>query len=150
MAYIKYKEITKYFYFSRYLKKDELPKYVNDYVFEDETILASYKTLRDHGIFTDKKMVLFDTKVSFDNTKEVFTIPYGTVSSVSIIFKPYGAEMSLFLESGYPLRLKFVKMNDIDKARLRVLYNVIQRNITKQPLNKEEITKLAENKFNFN
>ena len=150
MAYIKYKEITKYFYFSRYLTKEELPKYINDYVFEDELILASYKTLRDHGIFTDKKIVLFDTKVSFDNTKEIFTIPYSTVSSVSIIFKPYGAEMSLFLESGYPLRLKFVRMNDSDKARLRVLYNVIQKVITKQVLKKEELTKLVENKFNFN
>ena len=150
MSYNTYKEITKYFYFSRYLKNVELPKYVNDYVFNDETILASYKTLRDHGIFTDKKMLLFDTKVSFDNTKEVFTIPYTTISSASIIFKPFGAEMSLFLESGYPLRLKFVKMGDADKARLRILYNVIQRSITKQSLKKEELTKLVENKFNFN
>lgn len=149
MAYIKYKEITKYFYFSRYLTKEELPKYVHDYVFEDETILASYKTLRDHGIFTEKKMVLFDTRISLDNTKEVFTIPYLTISSASVVFKPFGAEMSLFLESGYPLRLKFVKMGDADKARLRVLYNVIQRAITKQQLKKDEINKLVENKFDF-
>lgn len=149
MSYIKYKEITKYFYFSRYLEKDKLPKYINDYVFEDETILVSYKTLRDHGIFTDKKIVLFDTKVSFNNTKEIFTIPYTTISSVSVIFKPSGAEMSLFLESGYPLRLKFINMDDADKARLRILYNIIQRVITKQPLPKDEVLKLAENKFNF-
>ncbi|HOP65682.1 MAG TPA: PH domain-containing protein [Bacilli bacterium] len=148
MAYVKYKEITKYFYFSRYVEKANLPKYINDYVFEDEVILASYKTLRDHGVFTDKKIVLFDTKMSLKNTKEVFTIPYLIISSASIVFKPSGAEMS-FLVSGYPLRLKFIKMNDADKARLRVLYNVIERVITKQQLKKEDINRLIENKFNF-
>ena len=56
MAYIKYKEITKYFYFSKYLEKSKLPKYVKDYVFDDECILTAYKTSTDHGIFTDKKI----------------------------------------------------------------------------------------------
>ena len=50
MAYIKYKEITKYFNFSRVLDKTKLPWYVYDYIFEEETILAAYKTTTDHGV----------------------------------------------------------------------------------------------------
>lgn len=149
MAYIKYKEIAKYFNFSKSLSVEELPRYVKDYVFDDEKILIGYKTLRDHGIFTDHKILLFDKKFTFDNTKEIFTIPYHTVSSVSIVFKPISAEMSLFLESGYPLRIKFVRMNDIDKMRLRILYNIIQKKITNQNITKSELDKLVSSEFDF-
>lgn len=43
MAYIKYKEVTKYFNFSKYIDSKLLPKYTLDYVFEDEKMLVSYK-----------------------------------------------------------------------------------------------------------
>ena len=32
MAYVKYKELTKYFNFNKEIEKDRLPKYVTDYV----------------------------------------------------------------------------------------------------------------------
>lgn len=149
MAYIKYKEITKYFYFSKSLSKENLPKYIFDYIFDDEIILASYKTLRDHGIFTDRKIVLFDSKVALDNSKEIFTIPYETISTVSVAFRSNSADMSLFLLSGYPLRIKFVKMSDSDKLRLRILYNVIQQIICKDKPSKDKIDMLVNNTFNF-
>ena len=96
MAYIKYKEIAKYFNFSRNIDLKELPKYVLDYVFEDEKVLVAYKTMRDHGLFTDKKILLFDKKMTLDSTREIFTIPYSTISSASVVFRPSSAEMSLF------------------------------------------------------
>ena len=71
MAYIKYKEITKYFNFSRAVDKKNLPKYIKDYVFDDEKILAAYKTLTDHGVFSDKKVVLFD---SFGFKRQIYII----------------------------------------------------------------------------
>ena len=36
MAYIKYKELTKYFNFSKEIDKDNLPTYVTDYLKKDE------------------------------------------------------------------------------------------------------------------
>lgn len=149
MAYIKYKEIAKYFNFSKNIEIKALPKYVLDYVFEDEKVLAAYKTMRDHGLFTDKKIVLFDKKMTLDSTREIFTIPYSTISSASIVFRPSSAEMSLFLNSGYPLRIKFVRMTGSDKMRLRVLYNVIQKYITNQKSDPNEINRLINNDFNL-
>ena len=111
MAYIKYKEITKYFNFTRSLDKTKLPKYVNDYVFDDEQILAAYKTSTDHGIFTTKMMVLFDNYSLFGRRKQIYTIPYGSISTISIIFYPNHAELSLFMDSGYPVRIKLIDMN---------------------------------------
>ena len=47
MAYIKYKELTKYFNFNKIIEIDDLPEYVTDYIYSDEKILEAYKTSRD-------------------------------------------------------------------------------------------------------
>lgn len=149
MAYIKYKEVTKYFNFSKALDKKTLPKYVYDYLFNNEHILVSYRTSRDYGIFTDKKIVLFDNTVKLGMKKQVFTIPYKSISTYSIVYKPRGAEVSLFLDSGYPLRLKFVSMTDIDKLRLRYLYSAMSKIIMGEKLEAEELIRLENDDFSF-
>ena len=149
MAYIKYKEITKYFNFSRAIDKETLPKYVKDYVFDDEHILAAYKTLSDHGIFTTKKIVLFDNYSLFGRRKQIYTIPYKTVSTCSVIFHRASGELSLFLESGYPVRIKFINMGDIDKLRLRLLYSVIIKLINNQKPSEDEIMTLVTDDIKF-
>lgn len=147
MAYIKYKEITKYFNFSKIVDISTLPKYTTDYVFEDERILAAYKTHRDYGVFTDKKIILFDNTSLTIDRKQVYIIPYEAISSSSVIFKLSSGEVSLFMDSGYPVRLKFINMNAEAKMRLRVLFSLINRYILKQPENKDDIKRLIENDF---
>ncbi len=149
MAYIKYKEITKYFNFSSVLDKNKLPKYVNDYVFDDEKILAAYKTSTDHGIFTTEKIVLFDNYSLMGIKKQIYAIPYESISTCSVIFHPKSAEISLFLDSGYPVRLKFAKMNSKDKLRLRLLYSAILKIISNQKLSSTELNRLIEDKISF-
>ncbi len=138
MAYMKYKEVTKYFYFSKEVSKEGLPNYVKEHLENDETVLIAYKTNRDYGIFTDKKIVLFDKGSTFGIFKQTHTIPYKTISTISITFKPNGAELSLFLNSGYPLRLKFVNMKNpspgepnIYKESLKKTYLYITKKINK-------------------
>ncbi len=149
MAYIKYKEITKYFNFSSYLPVEKLPKYVMDYVYEDEKILASYKTRTDHGIFTDKKIVLFDSYSWFKAKKQIYVIPYDSISTCSVIFHKRNAELSYFLDCGYPVRLKFINMSPIDKRRLSMLHSTTMRIITNTPIPKDDLEALCENKISF-
>lgn len=149
MAYIKYKEITKYFNFSKVLPLSDLPSYVGDYVFEDEEILVGYKTSRDHGVFTTKKIVLFDNFSLFGLHRQIYTVPYKSISSCSVIFESKKAELSLFLDSGYPVRLKFINMKGIDKLRLRILYSCISRAVNNQKMNHEDVRKLQTNDLHF-
>ena len=149
MAYIKYKEITKYFNFSSAFNKEKLPKYVKDYVFDDEKILVAYKTRTDHGIFTNKKMVLFDNYSLLGTKKQVYVIPYESVSTCSVIFHLKSAEMSFFLDCGYPVRLKFVNMKDVDKLRLRMLYSTILKIVCDQKVSEEELKKLILDDISF-
>ena len=149
MAYIKYKEITKYFNFTKALDKAKLPKYVHDYVFDDETMLCAYKTSTDHGIFTTSKIVLFDNYSLFGMKKQIYTIPYKTISTASIIFYPRHAELSLFLDSGYPVRIKFINMRDVDKLRLRLLYSLLIKIINNQKVKNDEIERLVKDDVSF-
>lgn len=149
MAYIKYKEVTKYFNFSKNMNISDLPKYVKDYVFDDEMILAGFKTSRDHGVFTDRKIILFDNYSFMGLRKQIYIIPYKSLSTLSIIFMPARAEISLFLDSGYPLRLKFINLKAIDKLRLRLLYSCISCYVNKQTPDKDDIKRLLSNDLSF-
>ncbi len=149
MAYIKYKELTKYFNFSRVIEKSKLPKYVKDYVFDKEKILVAYKTKTDHGIFTTDKIVLFDNYSLFGIKKQIYAIPYNSISTCSVIFHLRSAELSLFMDSGYPVRIKFINMEGIDKLRLRLIYSVILKYINKQTVTDEELNVLIEDKISF-
>lgn len=131
MGYTKYKSVTKGFNFSTVLDKKSLPAYVKQYVHQDEYILTAYKTSTDHGIFTDRKIVLFDND---GRRKQIYTIPYESISTLSIIYDEATAELNLFLDSGYPVDLKFVNMEAEDKLRLRLLYTCMSRLIHNQEL----------------
>lgn len=141
MKYVKYKAVTKPFNFSEVTLKEDLPAYAKQYI-KEEVILSAFKTSRDYGIFTDKKIVLFD---NYEKRKQIYTIPYQSVSTLSIIFDENHVELDLFLDSGYPVNLKFIKMSGEDKLRLRLLYTCISRLINNQEPVKVDIERLLNN-----
>ena len=141
MKYIKYKAVTKPFNFSEVTFKEELPAYAKQYI-KEEVILSAYKTSRDYGIFTDKKIVVFD---NYEKRKQIYTIPYQFISTLSVIFDENHAELDLFLASGYPVNLKFIKMSGEDKLRLRLLYTCISRLINNQSPVKMDMDRLLNN-----
>lgn len=141
MSYTKFKQITKKFNFSGFIDKNALPAYVRQYI-KNERILMACKTQRDHGVFTDKKIVLFDNK---GTSKQIYTIPYKSISNPSVTFNDDSAELNLYMDSGYPVSLKFVNMNGSDKLRLRVLYTCIDKIINNQDPVEEDIENLIKN-----
>lgn len=128
MAYIKYKELTKYFNFNKEIDVDTLPTYVTDYLYEKETIYKAYKTKRDKGIFTDSRMVLFDVN-PITNSKKIHVIPYKSISSGAVLFNKFNGSILLSFDSGYQLKLNFVGLSNSDKTELRHLFYYMMRNI---------------------
>ena len=126
MAYIKFKELTKYFNFKKRIEIGELPKYVLDYVLENEKIISAYKTSRDRAIFTDKRMILFDV-TPYTRNKKIHILPYKNISTSAIMFGGSKAKLLISFDSGYQLRLDFSKMSPEDKKNLRLLYIEITR-----------------------
>ena len=116
-------------------------------ILEDEKILVSYKTSRDHGVFTDKKIILFDNYSKFGVRKQIYSIPYSSISTISVTFESTTAEIYLYLNSGYPMKLKFVNVVAADKVRLRVLYTCINRIINNQKPGDKDLKRLLNNDF---
>ena len=124
MAYAKFKELTKYFDFKAEVPTSRLPEYTTEYVRKDEEILLGYKTHRDHAIFTNKTMILFD-RDKVGTYKKIHMIPYKSISTSAICFKPGKAEILLSLDSGYQMRINFVNMNHEKKEHLKVVYKTM-------------------------
>lgn len=149
MAYIRYKEVTKHFNFSKALSKEDMPGYIKHYIPEDENILVAYKTSRDHGVFTDKKVVLFDNVSMLGKSKQIYTIPYKSISVLDVVFGERNAELNFSLDCAFPVKLKFVDMKAEDKVRLRLLYTCINRIVNGQEPLKEDVKRLTSDDVSF-
>ncbi len=122
MAYIKYKELTQYFNFYKELDVSKLPTYVTDYLEEGETPFVAYGTVRDKFVLTDRKIVLFDVRGIRGKCKRIHFFPLVSISSTALDFRPNQVAILLSMDSGYQLRLNFVKMLAQDKTKLRSVY----------------------------
>ena len=125
MAYIKFKELSKYFDFKEEIAIDKLPDYAKEYVSSKETILGSYKNSKDYAVFTDKKMILFDRDTLAVYYKKIHIFPYSSISSSAINFKPGKVELLFSFDSGYQLHINFIEMNHNKKEKLKSIYKIM-------------------------
>ena len=125
MAYIKFKELPKYFDFKEEIATDKLPDYAKEYVSSKETILGSYKNSKDYAVFTDKKMILFDRDTLAVYYKKIHIFPYTSISSSAINFKPGKVELLFSFDSGYQLHINFIEMNHNKKEKLKSIYKIM-------------------------
>jgi len=141
MKYSNLKTTKKRFHFCKTVDKEELPAYVRQYI-KKEQILTIYKTARDYGVFTDKKIVLFDNE---GKSKQIYTFPYQSISVAAISFDETKAELNLILDSGFPVSLNFINMTGVDKRRLRILYICIDKLLNDQEPILEDMKDLINN-----
>lgn len=127
MAYIKFKELSKYFDFKEEIAVDKLPDYAKEYVSSKETIIGSYKNSKDYAVFTDKKMILFDRDTLAVYYKKIHIFPYFSISSSAINFKPGKVELLFSFDSGYQLDINFIDMNHDKKEKLKSVYKMMMK-----------------------
>ena len=125
MAYIKFKELSKYFDFKIEVTESDLPDYTKEYVSSGEKILMGYKNSKDYIVFTDKKLVLFDRDPMAIYYKKIHTIPYKSISTSAINFMPGKVELLFSFDSGYQLHINFIDMNHDKKENLKKIYNIM-------------------------
>lgn len=125
MAYIKFKELTKYFDFKTETSFANLPDYTKEYLSEKEQFVLAYKNAKDYIVFTTKRMFLFDRDALAVYYKKIHIIPYKSISTSAINFKPGKVELLFSLDSGYQLHINFIEMNHETKERLKEVYKVV-------------------------
>ncbi len=128
MAYMKFKELTKYFDFKiEIVNIEDLPDYTKEYVDEGEKIILAYKNSKDYVLFTNKKLILFDRDALAIYYKKVHMVPYKSISSSAINFVPGKVELLFSLDSGYQLHINFVGMDHAKKENLKKLYKLMMK-----------------------
>ena len=125
MAYIKFKELSKYFDFKTEVAKEDLPFYAKEYVYENEKIIFAYKNSKDYAVFTNKRMILFDRDALAIYYKKIHIIPYNSISTSAINYKRGKVELLFSLDSGYQLHINFINMNHDKKENIKHVYNMI-------------------------
>lgn len=126
MAYIKFKELAKYFDFKTEVREDELEDYAKEYIDDEkERFVFAYKNSKDYMVFTDKRMILFDRDTLAIYYKKIHIIPYVSISSSAINYKPGKVELLFSLESGYQLHINFIEMNHDKKENLKMVYKLM-------------------------
>lgn len=129
MAYMKFKELTKYFDFKEeVLDPSLLPEYVIEYIDENENFVLSYKNSKDYILFTDKKVLLFDRDPLAVYYKKIHFVPYKTISTCAINYMPGKVELLFSFDSGYQLHLNFISMNHDKKENLKKVFKLMMRN----------------------
>jgi hypothetical protein len=124
MAYMKYKELTQYFNFHQELDINNLPEFVRDYLSFNERALFGYATHNDTFVLTDKKLLVFDVS-DVSTRKTIHVFPFNSISSSAVEFKKNKAAILLSMDSGYQVRLNFVKMLPQDKTKFRQMYMIL-------------------------
>ena len=127
MSYIKFKELSKYFDFKTEVGAMDLPDYTKEYVEDNETILMGYKNSKDYVVFTDKKMILFDRDTLAVYYKKIHIIPYVSISTSAINFKPGKVELLFSFDSGYQLHVNFIDMNHEKKENIKKIYKTMMK-----------------------
>lgn len=121
MAFIKYKPLTPKFNFYKVIT--EYPKYIYDYVNEEEIIFA-YQTSKDVALFTDQKIILFNKRGFSKNIKEISSVPYHSIVTSTVFFGYLSSEIKITLYNNYPLTLRF--NSKIDKVTIKKTYLLIE------------------------
>ena len=122
MAYIKYKEITRYFNFRRELSREEIPKKVYSYIEANEEILIVYSTGNSIFCLTSLKLIIFDVRGIIELKETVHFFPFVSISSTAIEYVGSRVAILLSMDSGYQVRLNFVKMSEEEKRKIRSVY----------------------------
>lgn len=63
--------------------------------------------------------------------KKIHFLPYKNISSTAILFKSNSVSILLTMDSGYQLRLNYVRMDASEKERIRKIYYKMVESIGK-------------------
>ena len=127
MAYLKFRPLTNSFDFISTINTGDIPEDISDFLGNDEKVYVAVKTIRDVGIFTNKRILLVDVKGIFGKRKECFSLPYSSISSFNYLMGSIESKIKIMADSGYPITLRFLK--SIDKKVATEVYMILSNKV---------------------
>lgn len=109
MAFIKFKPIASHFNFYSILEKAEIPQDMMKYVLDDEKIMYAFRSKRDVGILTDKRIVLIDIKGFSGLCRTISSINFKNISSYTLNVRNFDSVIEIITDSSHCMKMKFLK-----------------------------------------
>ncbi len=109
MAYMKFKPLTAELNYTSVVGVDEIEPELAQLIDKSEDIFIVCKATRDLVILTSKRIMILDRKGVRGFRRQIYSIPYGSVSTYSIDIHNFNTAIELITDSGYQLVLTFSK-----------------------------------------
>lgn len=131
MAFIKFKPIASHFNFFVTVPSNALDKESLAYVDQqEERVLLAFKSKRDIGIFTDKRIILIDKKGFRGFRKSIYAIKYESISSYALNIHNLDSTIEIITESSHRMLMNFLK--PIPLEDVHVVYHYITKCFIKE------------------
>jgi len=95
----------------------------------NEKFLFAVKTIRDMGVFTDKRILIADKQGLIGKKVEYFSIPYKSIATYAIETAgtfDLDSEIKLVLTGGLEVELKFFKSKDMNRLLFKVYHTITE------------------------
>jgi hypothetical protein len=127
MAYLKFRPLTPGFDFISTLNTGDIPDEITDLLLNDEKIYVAVKTIRDVGLFTNKRILLIDVKGIFGKRRECFSLPYSSISTFNFLKGSFETKIKVVADSGHNITLRFLK--SIDSRVANEVYMILTNKV---------------------
>lgn len=126
MAFIKFKPIASHFNFFTSIPKNEIDKDTLNYIDDkDEEILLAFRSTRDVGVFTDKRIILIDRKGFRGFRRSVYSIKYEAISAYALNINELNSNIEIITDSSHRLVMTFLKPIPLDEVH--IIYGYITK-----------------------
>jgi len=119
MAFVRFRPISTTFRFYSILKNDKL---ISEFVHPQEKVVMAFKSRRDIGVFTDKRIILIDYKGINGPRKSVYAIEYSNVSSYVLNIHTFSSSIDFVTKSSHELRMRFLKSISLEDVNMIYKY----------------------------
>ena len=123
MSFIKFKPIASHFNFFVTLSRDGIDRESLSYIDKEEDILLAFRSKRDIGIFTNKRIILIDRKGLRGFRKSIYAIKYESISSYALNIHNLDSTIEIITDSSHRLLINFLKPISLDDVH--VIYKYI-------------------------
>lgn len=108
-------------------QNDEFSETVSTILIEGESILFSYKTVRDGVVFTNRRIITLNFKGITGTSVDISSLPYSKIQAFSVETTGIGmndAELEIWFSGLGKVKLEFFRGTDVRK-----LCNLISKNV---------------------
>lgn len=112
-----------------FMQETSVPKELQEILIDGEQPIVAYKTIRDHAVITDKRIIISDAQGITGKKVEIYTIPFSSINMYSTEnsgrLLDFNSELELWTRAGH-LKINLKKGIDVRKLDRIIAQNILK------------------------